>query len=148
MTVCSVAQTIECGKHFGERLRSNEKTTVLLIYGEMGAGKTHFVKGIAIGLGITDTITSPTFALVNSYRSAAGGSTDSISLHHFDLFRIHTLDDLYAIGFYDYISTGILAIEWPQNIPELELELESYHTVTIEKTGESERKITIDSSRT
>jgi tRNA threonylcarbamoyladenosine biosynthesis protein TsaE len=131
----SVAETIERGKKFAEKLQDNN---VVLMYGEMGAGKTHFVKGMAQGLGITDNVTSPTFALVNDYSK----------LYHFDLFRIHTSDDLYAIGFYDYTGKGIIAIEWAENIPELCEEFAEYYTVKIEKIGENERTITIDYSRT
>jgi len=126
-----VAATIQAGKDFAKKLSGND---VVLMYGEMGAGKTHFVKGIAQGLGIADNVTSPTFALVNEYQG----------LYHFDLFRIHTHDDLYAIGFYDYIGNGVIAIEWAENIPDLEREFHEYYTVKIEKIGDNERVIKID----
>jgi tRNA threonylcarbamoyladenosine biosynthesis protein TsaE len=122
MIANSVEETINAGKHFADKLKSN---STVLMYGEMGAGKTHFVKGIAKGLGITDNITSPTFALVNSYNN----------LHHFDLFRIQSEEDLYAIGFYDY--SGIVIVEWAENVPELEGDF----TVRIEKIDENTRKI-------
>jgi tRNA threonylcarbamoyladenosine biosynthesis protein TsaE len=166
----SVEETILAGEEFAANLREN---AAVLLYGEPGAGKTHFVKGMARGLGIEDVITSPTFALVNEYdcRSAQdgritvprtrqegrsptvilhNGSKPKVSrLYHFDLYRIHTPDDLYAIGFYDYInSNAVIAVEWAENIPDLEQEFESYYKVKITKISENEREITIDYSRT
>ncbi|MCL1788757.1 MAG: tRNA (adenosine(37)-N6)-threonylcarbamoyltransferase complex ATPase subunit type 1 TsaE [Oscillospiraceae bacterium] len=135
LKVSSVEETLKAGETFAEGLN---KDSVVLLYGEMGAGKTHFIKGMARGLNITDNITSPTFALVNEFPG----------LIHFDLFRIHTADDLYAIGFYDYIGKGIIAIEWAENIPELADDFEKIHTVKIEKIGKNERIISIDYSRT
>ncbi|MCL2037084.1 MAG: tRNA (adenosine(37)-N6)-threonylcarbamoyltransferase complex ATPase subunit type 1 TsaE [Oscillospiraceae bacterium] len=136
-TTNSVEETFESGKAFSTKLSRN---AAVLLYGEMGAGKTHFVKGIAVGLGITVPVTSPTFSLVNEYSG----------LIHFDLFRIYSEDDLYAIGFYDYIGKGVLAIEWAENIPGLKDEFDEYYTVRIEKTGDddeqNERRITIDYS--
>ena len=133
----SVAETIKAGKDLVEGL--SKDSAVILMYGEMGAGKTHFVKGIAQGLGVTENVTSPTFALVNEYPG----------LYHFDLFRIHSEDDLYAIGFYDYIGKGIIAIEWAENIPALENEFDLYYTVKIEKKSENERIVSIhDFTRT
>jgi tRNA threonylcarbamoyladenosine biosynthesis protein TsaE len=130
MITTSVTETLKAGEAFAKTLEPN---AVVLLYGEMGAGKTHFVKGMARGLGIDEVITSPTFALANAYDG----------LYHFDLFRIHTLDDLYAIGFYDYIGGGILAIEWADNIPEIKSEFDEYYTVKI-KANPNEREITID----
>ena len=139
ITTKSVDETITAGYDFAEKLK---KDSVVLLYGEMGAGKTHFVKGIALGLGIAETVTSPTFALVNDYHG---------KLCHFDLFRIHSHDDLYAIGFYDYIGNGVIAIEWAENIPELKSEFDEYYTVSITKfleKPESQREINIDYLRT
>ena len=84
----------------------------------MGAGKTTFTKGLAAALGITDPVTSPTFALVNEYTEGR------LPLFHFDLYRIDSYDDLYAIGFLDYLDRGgIIAAEWSENIEGLEQEL-------------------------
>ena len=103
----------------------------------MGAGKTHFTKGIAKYLGIDDEITSPTFALVNEYDGA-------LPLFHFDLYRIESYDDLYAIGFFDYLDRGgIIAAEWSENIAELKAELGEVITVCIEKLSEAGRRITV-----
>ena len=84
---------------------------MLAFFGNIGMGKTTFIKGLAHGLGITADVTSPTFSLVNEYRSA-----DKV-LYHFDMYRINTWDDLYSTGFFDYLETdAILAIEWSENI--------------------------------
>lgn len=113
---------------------------IILYEGDLGAGKTTFTKGIAKALGIKDVVTSPTFALVNEYYG-------EIQLFHFDLYRIETFDDLYAIGFFDYLDRGIIAAEWSENIPALAEELNdgnrAVYTVRIEKTGDESRKILI-----
>lgn len=131
----SVAETLEIAQNFAKRLRSGD---VVLYTGEMGAGKTHFTKGIARAFGVEDEVTSPTFALVNEYL----GETD---VFHFDLFRINTYDDLYAIGFFDYLDRdGVLCIEWSENIPSLSDNLESVYFVDIKKLDENSRQITIE----
>ncbi|MDR2532268.1 MAG: tRNA (adenosine(37)-N6)-threonylcarbamoyltransferase complex ATPase subunit type 1 TsaE [Oscillospiraceae bacterium] len=127
-------ETIKIGEQLGRKINNN---CAVLLYGEMGAGKTRFVKGIACGLGITADITSPTFAIVNEY--AGNGN----NLFHFDLFRITGFDDLYAIGFFDYINRGIIVCEWSENVPDLEKEFTNFYKVEINKTGENEREINV-----
>lgn len=110
---------------------------IILYEGDMGAGKTHFTKGIAKYLGVEDEVTSPTFALVNEYEGR-------LPLFHFDLYRIESYDDLYAIGFFDYLDRGgIIAAEWSENISQLKAELGEVITVRIEKLSENGRKITV-----
>ena len=125
-------------KEFAEKLGAKlEAGTVILYTGDMGAGKTTFTKGIASALGITDTVTSPTFALVNEYYGR-------LPLFHFDLYRINNTDDLYAIGFFDYLDRGgIIAAEWSENIPDLESELDNVIRIKIEKLSENERRIVV-----
>lgn len=85
--------------------------SVIALYGELGAGKTAFTRGFAKGMGITDDVTSPTFALVNEYH------TGNKSLYHFDMYRISGWDDLYSTGYFDYLESGAsLIIEWSENI--------------------------------
>ena len=131
----SVEETISIAEDFAARLKPGD---AVLYTGEMGAGKTHFTKGIALHFGIKDGVTSPTFALVNEYIG------ESMDVFHFDLFRINSYDDLYAVGFFDYFGrNGVLCVEWSENIDGLADNIESVWLVDIEKTGESSRRITI-----
>mgnify|MGYP005767728557 FL=1 len=78
--------------------------------GGMGAGKTSFTRGLAIGLGAGDVASSPTFALVNEY-------TGRLTVEHFDMYRVDSWDDLYSTGFFDYLGTDcVLVIEWSENV--------------------------------
>ena len=105
--------------------------------GGMGMGKTTITHGIAMGMGLRDDVSSPTFSLVNEY------SGDGVlTLYHFDMYRISGADELESIGFYDYLSDGCAAvIEWSENIAD-ELPPDAI-IIQIEKTGENDRKITI-----
>lgn len=88
---------------------------VFAFYGEMGAGKTTFIKAVCEQLGVTDAVASPTFALVNEYVSA-----DNMPIYHFDFYRIRCLDEAFDIGLEDYLDSGNLCfIEWPQLIEPL-----------------------------
>ena len=130
----SAEETVRFAGEFAKKL---EAGAVILYTGDLGAGKTTFTKGIASALGITETVTSPTFALVNEYYG-------KLPLFHFDLYRINNIDDLYAIGFFDYLDRGgIIAAEWSENIPELEDELENVVKVRIDKLSDTERRIVI-----
>ena len=94
-------------QHIGEH-------RVFAFYGEMGAGKTTFIKAICEELGVEDVITSPTFAIVNEYTSSDG------SIYHFDFYRIMKLEEVYDMGFEDYFYSGALCfIEWPELIEEV-----------------------------
>lgn len=130
----SANDTVKIGSEFAVRLRPNDG---VLYKGEMGAGKTYFTKGIAKAFEITEEVTSPTFALINEYYG-------KINIFHFDLFRIDSFDDLYAIGFFDYFDrNGVLCIEWSENIPDLAQSFDRVYEVSITKTGEESREITI-----
>ena len=95
-------------QHIGEH-------RVFAFYGEMGAGKTTFIKAICEELGVEDVITSPTFAIVNEY-----GLPDGDCIYHFDFYRIKKLEEVYDMGFEDYFYSGALCfIEWPELIEEV-----------------------------
>ena len=109
----SLDQIHEAAKEFIAAMGEN---TVFALYGKMGAGKTTFVKAVCEELGVTDVITSPTFAIVNEYRSE-----DTAELiYHFDFYRIKKLEEVYDMGYEDYFYSGALCfIEWPELVEEL-----------------------------
>ena len=109
---------------------------VLLLHGDLGAGKTHFVKGLARGLGVDDVITSPTFALHNAY-------CGRLTLNHFDFYRIEDAEEVAILGLdeYFYDKHAVAAIEWSENIKDLLPR--TCIDVIIEKIDENSRKITI-----
>ncbi len=129
----SVIETERIAEQLGRTLSGGE---TVLLSGEMGAGKTHFVKGLAVGLEISDVITSPTFALHNSY-------TGRLTLNHFDFYRIDDSSEVEVLGlnefFYD--DRGVSVIEWGENIADL-IPANSIR-VTIEKLSENRRRITL-----
>lgn len=93
-----------------------DQTTVFAFHGKMGAGKTTFIKAVCEALGVTDTVNSPTFSIVNEYRSDTGGEL----IYHFDFYRIKKLDEVYDMGYEDYFYSGALCfVEWPELIEEL-----------------------------
>jgi tRNA threonylcarbamoyladenosine biosynthesis protein TsaE len=109
----SLEKIQEAAKNFVANMGDN---TVFAFYGKMGAGKTTFVKAICEELGVEDTITSPTFAIVNEYRSNLAGEL----IYHFDFYRIKKLDEVYDMGYEDYFYSGAICfIEWPELIEEL-----------------------------
>ena len=104
---------------------------VFAFYGKMGAGKTTFIKAICEELGVTDVITSPTFALVNEYTAADGSP-----IYHFDFYRIKKLDEVYDMGYEDYFYGGSLCfLEWPELIEEILPEDVTKVTITEEADG-------------
>lgn len=124
----SVEETIAWAEQFAETLQTGD---VVLLKGEMGAGKTHIAKGIALGLGILEDVTSPTYAYINSYDDR---------LFHFDCYRISSEEQAEQLGFSDYFDMGgICLVEWSENIagllpPDCKI-------VELIKTGEEEREI-------
>ena len=109
--------------------------TVIAYRGDLGAGKTAFTRGLAKGLGAKDYVTSPTYTIVNEYLSGR------LPLFHFDMYRLCSAEDLFDIGWEDYLDRGgICAVEWSENVQEA---LEDAVIVAIEKTGEESRRITI-----
>ncbi len=121
----------------GEALaKSLQPGTILAYRGDLGAGKTAFTRGLARGLGCKETVTSPTYTIVNEY---LGGR---LPLFHFDMYRLTSSDDLWDIGWEDYLDReGVCAVEWSENVQDA---MEDAITVTIEKLGENTRRITIE----
>ena len=129
----SPAETEGVGAALAARLTPG---AVIAYRGDLGAGKTAFTRGLAKGLGCTDIVTSPTYTIVNEYLSGR------LPLFHFDMYRLASADDLWDIGWEDYLDrNGICAVEWSENVAEA---LEEPLCITIEKTGEESRCITIE----
>ena len=129
----SPEQTEQVGVALGKTLTPG---TVLAYEGDLGAGKTAFTRGLARGLGAGDMVTSPTYTIVNEYLSGR------IPLFHFDMYRLSCADDLWDIGWDDYLERGgVCAVEWSENVAEA---MEDAIRVRIEKLGEETRRITIE----
>ena len=129
----SPAETEAVGAALGKILPAG---TILAYRGDLGAGKTAFTRGLAKGLGCTDMVTSPTYTIVNEYLSGR------LPLFHFDMYRLASSEDLWDIGWEDYLERGgICAVEWSENVADA---LEDAINITIEKLGEESRRITIE----
>ena len=132
-TTNSPEETEAIGAALGKLLSPG---TILAYRGDVGAGKTAFTRGLAKGLGCTDMVTSPTYTIVNEYLSGR------LPLFHFDMYRLGSSDDLWDIGWEDYLDQGgICAVEWSENVDDA---MENALWVTIEKTGDESRRITIE----
>ena len=111
---------------------------IIAYYGDLGAGKTAFTRGLAAGLGVTEQVTSPTYTIVNEYLSGR------MPLFHFDMYRLSSADDLFDIGWEDYLARGgVCAVEWSENVEEA---LSGAIRITIHKDSADEnvRTITIE----
>jgi len=129
----SPVQTEAIGAAMGKII---EPGTVIAYRGDLGAGKTAFTRGLARGLGCTEIVTSPTYTIVNEY---LGGR---IPLFHFDMYRLRSSDDLFDIGWEDYLERGgVCAVEWSENVEDA---MEDAIYITIEKLGEDSRRITLE----
>lgn len=130
----SPEETIEAAKKLGSLLRAGD---MIAYRGRLGAGKTTFTRGLAIGLGLGDNVTSPTFALVNEYRG------EKLTLYHFDMYRIQSEEDLESTGFFDYpFDESVAAVEWSENIASSLPEDTIY--ITINSIGDNAREIIIE----
>lgn len=134
ITTHSADETQTLGQKLASRLAPGD---VIAYFGDLGAGKTAFTRGLAQGLGITDPVTSPTYTIVNEYLSGR------IPLFHFDMYRLSSSDELFDIGWEDYLSRGgVCAVEWSENVEDA---LQDAIRVTIEKDADEPdtRHITI-----
>ena len=115
--------------------RCLEAGAVIAYTGDLGAGKTAFTRGLARGLGIREPVTSPTYTIVNEYMSGR------LPLFHFDMYRLSCSDDLFDIGWEDYLERGgVCAVEWSENVADA---MTGAVCIRIEKTGEDSRRITV-----
>ena len=131
----SPEQTQLLGKKLAELLRPGD---VIAYYGDLGAGKTAFTRGLAAGLGIREAVTSPTYTIVNEYLSGR------MPLFHFDMYRLSSSEELFDIGWEDYLARGgVCAVEWSENVADA---LTDAISITIEKDPAQLdwRKITIE----
>ena len=137
----NAAQTEMLGKTLADQMSANETLPPFVaLYGDLGVGKTAFVRGFTSRISPEALVRSPTFALVNEYRAKPR------SIFHFDMYRITDEDDLFSIGYYDYLNRpGICLVEWSENIPYAIPEL--YIRVIIEKSDPAQpdlRTVTIE----
>ena len=129
----SPEETEAVGKRLGKALKPG---AVIAYQGDLGAGKTAFTRGVALGLGAKEQVTSPTYTIVNEYLSG------KYPLFHFDMYRLASSDELFDIGWEDYLERGgICAVEWSENVADA---MENTIVVTIEKLGDDARRITIE----
>ena len=131
----SPEETEAVGRKLAAQLRPGD---VLAYYGDLGAGKTAFTRGLAAGLGVTEPVTSPTYTIVNEYLSG------HLPLFHFDMYRLGSADELFDIGWEDYLARGgICAVEWSENVEEA-LDGALRITITKDSADETVRTITIE----
>lgn len=106
----NLADTEKAAKEVASLLAGRE---VLAFFGDLGAGKTTFIRALCGALGVEDEVTSPTFAMVHEYHSGP------FPVYHFDMYRVDGEDGLFSTGYYDYLGAGLLLIEWSENIEDL-----------------------------
>lgn len=125
----------------GQKLGAVLKPGALIAYrGDLGAGKTAFTRGLARGLGSAMSVTSPTYTIVNEYTDGR------LPLFHFDMYRLGSSDELWDIGWEDYLERGgVCAVEWSENVADA---LEDAIWITLEKLGDETRRITIEGDDT
>lgn len=131
---CSEAETTELGRRIGAVLRQGD---VIALCGDLGAGKTRFVQGVAQGMGIDVPVVSPTFSLMNVYDHVP-------PLQHFDFYRLETEDELDTLGIDDYWESGISLVEWSEKFPHRLPD--DAACITIRKTGGTSREFTVDAA--
>ena len=129
----SVAETRALGEELSTSLRPGD---VVVLEGELGAGKSELARGIARGLGVRETVTSPSFTILNVYESGR------YPLYHFDWYRLESADELYELGMDEYLGgDGIAVVEWAERCPEAVPE--NTIRITLDVTGEESRRIQI-----
>ncbi len=128
-------QTVALAQEFAQGLTAGD---VVAFFGTLGMGKTAFTRGMAKGLGIEESVSSPTYALVHEYEGR-------INLYHFDMYRVDGWDDLYSTGFFEYLEMGgVVAVEWSENIENALPDNTIFVTISV---GENENERIIDIER-
>ena len=128
----SAAETRALGERLAGQLKAGD---VILLEGELGAGKSEFARGVAKGLGVQETVTSPSFTILNVYDSGV------IPLYHFEWYRLESAEELYELGMDEYLcGDGVSLVEWPGRCPDAVPE--SCLVIRIETEGENIRRIT------
>ena len=133
----STEETEKIAAEFAKSLDTG-KPEFVAMFGDLGVGKTAFVRGVASVLANGARVKSPTFTVVNEYHG------DKLPLYHLDVYRIEDEDDLYSVGFFDYLQKGVLIVEWSENIPDSIPEDAYYVKIERSMLGENERIITIE----
>ena len=134
MLTHSPAQTRDLGRRLAEQLRPGD---VLLLYGNLGAGKSEFTRGVAEGLGVAGPVISPSFTILNVYDDGR------IPLYHFDWYRLESAEELYEMGMDEYLGgDGVAVVEWPTQCPEAIPE--THLAVTLTPVGETERDVAFE----
>ena len=132
----SPEETERLGKALAALLQSGD---IIAYRGDLGAGKTAFTRGLARGLGCREQVTSPTYTIVNEYLSGR------LPLFHFDMYRLASSDDLWSIGWEDYLDRGgVCAVEWSENVDDA---MENALWVTLESLGGDDRRITLEGEK-
>ena len=133
MRTRSPEETRAFGRSLAQKLQPGD---VLLLWGNLGAGKSEMTRGIAEGLGVSGPVTSPSFTILNVYDDGR------IPLYHFDWYRLESAEELYEMGMDEYLGgDGVAVVEWPSQCPEAIPE--TYLSVELKPVGETEREITL-----
>ncbi len=135
----SEAETVSLGSEFGGKLKPG---SVVALYGDLGAGKTQFVKGVCKWFNVREVVNSPTFTIVNEYHGTVPSSNQGIVVFHIDLYRMKNMEEIFGIGFDEYLeSGGICLVEWAEKLDGIIPE--ERHDVKLSVVDATTREITI-----
>lgn len=126
ITSSSSEETEIIGEKLGKKLTGNE---IICFYGDLGVGKTTFIRGLARNINCEDLVSSPTFTILHEYNN----NNNKFKIFHFDMYRVTSFDDLESTGFFDFINTGVILIEWAENIEHELNNLKNIIKINIQK---------------
>ena len=127
ITSSSSEETEIIGEKLGKKLTGNE---IICFYGDLGVGKTTFIRGLARNINCEDLVSSPTFTILHEYNNK---NNNKFKIFHFDMYRVTSFDDLESTGFFDFINTGVILIEWAENIEHELNNLKNIIKINIQK---------------